>query len=114
DRRRVRRRRCRLLRGGGRAVFLQGSRTCGEGSLTLAGTTRAGNRRERSPLIHMYPLGYSGRTEEKTMTLVHFMSSGTGRTVRVVLGVAMIAIGLILGGGWLALSVVGFAPLAAG
>lgn len=48
------------------------------------------------------------------MTFVNFMSGGTGRAVRIVVGLAMIAIGLVLGGGWLALSIVGLVPLAAG
>jgi hypothetical protein len=48
------------------------------------------------------------------MTLVNFMSSGIGRGARIVVGLAIIGIGLALGGGWLALSVVGLVPLAAG
>ena len=48
------------------------------------------------------------------MSLVNFMSSGIGRVARSVVGLAMIGIGLAVGGGWLALSIVGLAPLAAG
>ena len=48
------------------------------------------------------------------MALVRFMEGISGRTLRVVLGVAMIVVGAVLGGGWIALSVVGLVPLAAG
>ncbi len=43
-----------------------------------------------------------------------FMASSAGRAVRVVAGVALVAVGGILGGGWWALAVVGMVPLAAG
>jgi hypothetical protein len=42
------------------------------------------------------------------------MSSSTGRLLRIVAGVALIVIGLIAGGGWIALSVIGLVPLLAG
>jgi hypothetical protein len=54
------------------------------------------------------------KAKETDVTFVNFMSGGTGRAVRIVVGLAMIAIGLVLGGGWLALSIVGLVPLAAG
>ena len=43
-----------------------------------------------------------------------FMVSTSGRTVRVVGGVALIVAGGLLGGGWWALAIVGLVPLAAG
>ena len=43
-----------------------------------------------------------------------FMASTTGRAVRVVVGVALIVAGGLLGGGWWALAIVGMVPLAAG
>jgi hypothetical protein len=48
------------------------------------------------------------------MVFAEFMSSGVGRTVRIVAGVALIALGASLGGAWLALAVVGLVPLLAG
>jgi len=48
------------------------------------------------------------------MTLVNFMSSRVGGGARVVVGLVMVGMGLALGGGWLALTLVGLAPLAAG
>ena len=48
------------------------------------------------------------------MTLVNSMSSGVGRGARIVVGLVMLGVGLALGGGWLALSIVGLVPLAAG
>lgn len=42
------------------------------------------------------------------------MASNAGRAGRVLAGVALIVVGGILGGGWLALAVVGLVPLAAG
>jgi hypothetical protein len=42
------------------------------------------------------------------------MSSRAGRLSRVIAGVALIVIGLAIGGGWLTLSVVGLIPLFAG
>jgi len=48
------------------------------------------------------------------MGLIKFMSSGVGRLTRGLAGMALIIVGLMLGGGWLALSVVGLVPLFAG
>jgi hypothetical protein len=48
------------------------------------------------------------------VSLVKFMSSRAGRLSRVIAGVALIVIGLAIGGGWLTLSVVGLIPLFAG
>ncbi len=48
------------------------------------------------------------------MSLVNFMSSGVGRGARIAAGLVMVGVGLALGGGWLALSIVGLVPLAAG
>ncbi|MDA8276105.1 MAG: DUF2892 domain-containing protein [Actinomycetota bacterium] len=48
------------------------------------------------------------------MPFVRFMESTTGRVVRSVAGVAMVAVGVSLGGYWWALAVVGLLPLAAG
>ncbi len=45
---------------------------------------------------------------------VEFTASTAGRAVRVVAGIALIAIGAAMGGGWWALAVVGLLPLAAG
>ncbi len=42
------------------------------------------------------------------------MSSSNGRLVRVVAGAALVVVGVIVGGAWLALSVVGLVPLLAG
>lgn len=48
------------------------------------------------------------------MSFVTFMSSSAGRGVRVVAGLALIVVGFLAGGGWLALALVGLVPLAAG
>jgi len=48
------------------------------------------------------------------MAIVNLMQSTAGRAARAAAGVALIAVGVVLGGGWLALSVVGLLPLAAG
>jgi len=48
------------------------------------------------------------------MVFIDFLGSQPGRVVRVVAGGALIATGILLGGGWLTLSVVGLVPLAAG
>ena len=56
--------------------------------------------------------GYMARAKETDVTFVNFMSGGTGRAVRIVVGPAMIAIGLVLVGGWSALAIVG--PCATG
>ncbi len=42
-----------------------------------------------------------------------FMAGRAGRIVRGLLGIALIGLGIGLGGGWWALAVVGLAPLAA-
>lgn len=43
-----------------------------------------------------------------------FMASTAGRVTRMAAGVVLIAVGVLLGGGWWALAVVGLVPLAAG
>ncbi len=43
-----------------------------------------------------------------------FMASTAGRITRVVAGVVLIVVGVLLGGGWWALAVVGLVPLGAG
>ncbi len=43
-----------------------------------------------------------------------FMASVAGRTTRIVAGVVLIVGGILLGGGWWALAVVGLVPLSAG
>jgi hypothetical protein len=48
------------------------------------------------------------------MELVRRMQTSVGRAARVALGVVLIAVGLILGGGWLALAVVASVPIIAG
>lgn len=48
------------------------------------------------------------------MPFLQFMSSPAGRVSRVVAGSALIVVGAVLGGGWLALVVVGALPLATG
>jgi len=48
------------------------------------------------------------------MPVLDFLGSQPGRIVRIVAGVAFVAIGVLAGGAWLALSVVGLLPLAAG
>lgn len=48
------------------------------------------------------------------MNFVKFMSSVGGRLLRAVAGIALIAVGFALGGGWLTLSVIGLVPLFAG
>ncbi len=48
------------------------------------------------------------------MAFVNMMQSTVGRVARAAAGVALVAVGVILGGGWLALSVIGLLPLAAG
>ena len=48
------------------------------------------------------------------MGFSRFMASTTGRTVRVIAGMALIVTGGMLGGGWWAIAVVGLVPLAAG
>ena len=48
------------------------------------------------------------------MEFIKFMSSASGRVVRILAGSALIVIGLVAGGGWYALSVIGLVPLLAG
>ena len=48
------------------------------------------------------------------MSFSKFMSTGLGRSIRVVAGVILIVLGFVGGGGWIALSVVGLVPLIAG
>lgn len=47
------------------------------------------------------------------MSLVKFMSSGSGRVLRGVAGIALVVVGVALRGGWLTLSVIGLIPLLA-
>lgn len=48
------------------------------------------------------------------MSFINFMASGAGRAVRIAAGVVLVVVGLALGGGFIALAVVGLVPLAAG
>jgi len=48
------------------------------------------------------------------MAILNFLGSHPGRIVRIVAGLALIAAGILAGGGWLALVLVGLLPLAAG
>ncbi|HEX5594686.1 MAG TPA: DUF2892 domain-containing protein [Micromonosporaceae bacterium] len=48
------------------------------------------------------------------MAILRFLNSLPGRVLRVILGLALIATGASLGGGWWLLAVVGLLPLAAG
>ena len=48
------------------------------------------------------------------MSFSKFMSAGLGRSIRVAAGVILTVLGLVGGGGWIALSVVGLVPLIAG
>lgn len=48
------------------------------------------------------------------MAILRFFNSPAGRVARVVLGLALIAIGASLGGGWWLLALLGLLPLAAG
>ncbi len=48
------------------------------------------------------------------MGFVAFMSSMAGRVTRAVAGVALVAVGLVLGGGWLLLALVGLVFIAVG
>lgn len=47
------------------------------------------------------------------MGFVQFMASAPGRLVRLVAGVLFVVVGLVAGGGWYALAVVGLVPLLA-
>ena len=46
--------------------------------------------------------------------LMDWMASGAGRAARVVAGIVLIVVGLIAGGGWITLSIVGIIPAVAG
>lgn len=48
------------------------------------------------------------------MLLLKFIGSQPGRIMRVAAGLALITAGVLLGGGWLALTILGVVPLAAG
>lgn len=48
------------------------------------------------------------------MAFLNFLGSQPGRIVRIAAGLGFIAIGILAGGGWLALALVGLLPLAAG
>ena len=48
------------------------------------------------------------------MAFVEFLASKAGRWTRAVAGLVLIVIGVMLGGGWWALAVIGLVPLAAG
>ena len=48
------------------------------------------------------------------MKLIDWMGSSAGRVARMVAGVVLIIIGIVGGGGWIALSIVGIIPLVAG
>ncbi len=48
------------------------------------------------------------------MEFINFLSSTSGRLLRVVAGTAMVVIGVLLGGGWYVLAVAGLLPLFAG
>lgn len=48
------------------------------------------------------------------MALLAFIGSQPGRIVRIVVGLALIVLGVVLGGGWVVLVAVGLLPLAAG
>ena len=48
------------------------------------------------------------------MSFARFMATAGGRAIRTVAGIALIATGLALGGGWLALAALGLLPLATG
>jgi hypothetical protein len=48
------------------------------------------------------------------MTFTRLMSTPAGRLVRIAAGIAMIAIGIALGGAWWILAIAGLLPLLAG
>lgn len=52
--------------------------------------------------------------EPSDMAFLNFMSSTAGRATRVIAGLALIAVGIVLGGAGYALAAVGLVPLAAG
>ena len=48
------------------------------------------------------------------MEFIKFMSSGSGRVLRIVVGSVLMVIGFVAGGGWYALTIIGLVPLLAG
>ena len=66
-----------------------------------------------STLSHTYPLGYIYK-EVLQVTIVRFMGSPAGRLARIVVGLALMAVGAWLQGPWWALFAVGLVPLGAG
>jgi hypothetical protein len=48
------------------------------------------------------------------MSFARFTARAGGRAIRTVAGIALLATGLVLGGGWLALAALGLLPLATG
>ncbi|MBR7829297.1 DUF2892 domain-containing protein [Actinospica sp. MGRD01-02] len=46
------------------------------------------------------------------MRFLEYMSTRIGRAIRAVFGLALIAVGVVLGGNWVALAVFGLLPLA--
>lgn len=48
------------------------------------------------------------------MSFARFMAGRAGRAIRTAAGVVLIATGVVLGGGWLALAAFGVLPLATG
>ena len=48
------------------------------------------------------------------MSFSKFMSTGLGRSLRVITGLILIVLGFVGGGGWITLSIVGLVPLVAG
>ncbi|WP_034260976.1 YgaP family membrane protein [Actinospica robiniae] len=48
------------------------------------------------------------------MHFLDFMSTRPGRTIRILIGLALIAVGVAAGGAWWALAVFGLLPLATG
>jgi len=48
------------------------------------------------------------------MRFLDYMSTGPGRVIRAVMGLAMMTAGAVLGGGWLALAAAGLLPLGTG
>ena len=48
------------------------------------------------------------------MSFSKFMSTGLGRSLRLIAGVILIVLGFVGGGGWITLSIVGLVPLVAG
>ncbi len=48
------------------------------------------------------------------MKLINWLGSSAGRVARMVAGVVLLVLGVVAGGGWIALSIVGIIPLVAG